>query len=135
MRRQAEKRRRTESALGVATSLDAANAAKPNAKGGPEWRMHLNSIVQGAAHPLRHTFVVGETLPWILNPRTKAPFGVTCTFALLSLIFSVTAVPDNVYRAASRALVSFKFRFFRPRLDLKYRRGDGLGTSQARRQV
>ena len=39
-----------------------------------EWRVNFKSMLDGARkHPLRRTFVVGEGLPWILNPRASTP--------------------------------------------------------------
>ena len=130
MRRAADKRRKAEAALGVAAPPPSGASGKK-----PEWRLQMESLLKGAAPPLRHTFVVGERLPWIFNPRTQAPFGVTCTFAVLSLLFKVTAVPDNIFRGIGNLKRGIHWTFFRPRLARKYRRGDGLGTSGVRRYV
>lgn len=122
MKRLEKKRREARSALGVEAPTKKA-----------EWRLQVESLFTGAAHPLRHTFVVGERLPWIFNPRTRAPPGVVATFAVLSLIFRVTAVPDNIYRGLGAMRRRVTWTLFRPRLARKYRRGDGLDVAHNRR--
>ena len=122
MKRLEKKRREARSALGVEAPTKKA-----------EWRLQVESLFKGAAHPLRHTFVVGERLPWIFNPRTRAPPGVVATFAVLSLIFRVTAVPDNIYRGLGAMRRRVTWTLFRPRLARKYRRGDGLDVAHNRR--
>ena len=117
-----KKRREARSALGVEAPTKKA-----------EWRLQVESLFKGAAHPLRHTFVVGERLPWIFNPRTRAPPGVVATFAVLSPIFRVTAVPDNIYRGLGAMRRRVTWTLFRPRLARKYRRGDGLDVAHNRR--
>merc|ERR1712091_130013 len=61
-----------------------------------EWRVNFKSMLDGARkHPLRRTFVVGEGLPWILNPRaSQPPVTAFATFTLLSWAFALAAVPD-----------------------------------------
>ena len=59
--------------------------------------------------------------------------GVVATFAVLSLIFRVTAVPDNIYRGLGAMRRRVTWTLFRPRLARKYRRGDGLDVAHNRR--
>lgn len=89
----------------------------------PEWRLHLGQMFRGAAHPVRHTFVVGERLPWLLNPRSAAPVAVVWVFQTLSWAFAVAAVPDRVYRGLST--IAKRIRFAR-RGAGRRGRGDGL---------
>ena len=87
----------------------------------PEWRLHLGQMFRGAAHPVRHTFVVGERLPWLLNPRSAAPVAVVWVFQTLSWAFAVAAVPDRVYRGFASLVKRVRFARRKPR-----GRGDGL---------
>ena len=66
-----------------------------------EWRVNFKSMLDGARkHPLRRTFVVGEGLPWILNPRASTPpVTAFATFTLLSWAFALAAVPDTIVRS------------------------------------
>jgi len=50
---------------------------------------------------------------------------VTAAFRVLSLIFSVTAVPDTVLRGCVVVVRKLRIAVFRPRLARAYRR-DGL---------
>ena len=64
---------------------------------------------------------------WILNPKSKAPPAVTAVFRVLSLIFSVTAVPDAVFRGSVVVFKKLRIAVFRPRLAKAYAaKRDGL---------
>ena len=82
-----------------------------------EWRVNFKSMLDGARkHPLRRTFVVGEGLPWILNPRaSQPPVTAFATFTLLSWAFALAAVPDTIVRSFVGFARRIRLAFVRPR--------------------
>ena len=82
-----------------------------------EWRVNFKSMLDGARkHPLRRTFVVGEGLPWILNPRaSQPPVTAFATFTLLSWAFALAAVPDTIVRSFVGFARRVRLAFVRPR--------------------
>ena len=82
-----------------------------------EWRVNFKSMLDGARkHPLRRTFVVGEGLPWILNPRASTPpVTAFATFTLLSWAFALAAVPDTIVRSFVGFARRIRLAFVRPR--------------------
>ena len=67
-------------------------------------------------HPLRRTFVVGEGLLWILNPRaSQPPVTAFATFTLLSWAFALAAVPDTIVRSFVGFARRIRLAFVRPR--------------------
>ena len=82
-----------------------------------EWRVNFKSMLDGARkHPLRRTFVVGEGLPFILNPRASSPPATAyATFTLLSWVLAVAAVPDAICRKIIGYAKRIRLGFVRPK--------------------
>ena len=86
-----------------------------------EWRVDRESLeaafTGSAPHPLRHTYVLGDQWPWILNPRNSAPLKVSAAFAVLGVTLSALAVPETAARAVvagtQRSLRIAKTVYFR----------------------
>ncbi|KAJ1453379.1 hypothetical protein M885DRAFT_524592 [Pelagophyceae sp. CCMP2097] len=58
--------------------------------------------VGSSVQPLRHTFYLGERLPWLLNPGVEPPGSVVWALATLSFALKVAHFPDDAWRFARR---------------------------------
>ena len=47
----------------------------------------------------KHTYYIGENLPWILNANLSPPLAVQFSMAALALMLRLTSLPDDVYKS------------------------------------
>uniref|UniRef100_A0A7S3JRE9 Uncharacterized protein n=1 Tax=Aureoumbra lagunensis TaxID=44058 RepID=A0A7S3JRE9_9STRA len=76
-----------------------------------EWRVDKTTLAAmltgNAMHPLRHSYVVGDEWPWVLNPRNRPKKRVTVAFCILSAALNILAAADAcnlAFRATAHRL-------------------------------